>query len=43
MSDSRNLLIVILLIAAGVLGYLYYDSRQHSLNIDAPGFKLEGK
>jgi hypothetical protein len=43
MSDPKNILILLLLIAVAVLGYLYYDSRQTQVRIDVPGFKLEAK
>ena len=41
--DAKTIIIVLLLVAVAVLGYLYYDSRQGGLTIDAPGFKLETK
>lgn len=41
--DSKNILILLLLVAVGVLGYLYYDSQQTQVRIDVPGFKLEAK
>jgi hypothetical protein len=41
--DPRNVLIVILAVAVAVLGYLYYDSRQHSISVNLPGFKLDAK
>lgn len=41
--DAKTVIILLLLVAVGVLGYLYYDSRQSGLTIDAPGFKLEAK
>ena len=41
--DAKTIIILLLLVAVGVLGYLYYDSRQGGLTIDAPGFKLEAK
>ncbi|CAN0327785.1 unnamed protein product [Phaeothamnion confervicola] len=43
MSDPKNLIIILLLVGIGVLGYLYYDSQQTQVRIDVPGFKLEAK
>jgi predicted negative regulator of RcsB-dependent stress response len=43
MSDPKSIVIVILLIALAVLGYLYYESRQTTVKIDVPGFKFEAK
>jgi len=43
MGDPKNLVIALLLIGVGVLGYLYYESQQTSVKIDVPGFKLEAK
>jgi hypothetical protein len=41
--DPKNIVILLLLIAVAVLGYLYYDAQQTSVKIDVPGFKLEAK
>jgi hypothetical protein len=41
--DPRNILIALLVIAVGVLGYLYYDSQQHRISVNLPGFKLDAK
>jgi uncharacterized protein HemY len=41
--DLKTLLIVALVVAVAVLGYLYYESQQNVVRIDAPGFKLEAK
>jgi hypothetical protein len=41
--DAKTLLILILLVAVGVLGYLYYDARQHSVSVDLPNLKIEAK
>ena len=41
--DAKTLLILILLVAIGVLGYLYYDARQHSVSVDLPNLKIEAK
>jgi uncharacterized protein HemY len=43
MSDPKNIVILLLLVAVGVLGFLYYDSQQTQVRIDVPGFKLEAK
>jgi len=43
MPDIRNILIVVLLIAAATLGYLYYDVKQHGLEVQTPGFGLKAK
>jgi hypothetical protein len=41
--DAKNLLILLLIVGVGVLGYLYYDSQKHGLVIDTPGVKIEAK
>jgi hypothetical protein len=41
--DPRNILIAVLAIAVAVLGYLYYDSQQHRISVNLPGFKLDAK
>ena len=41
--DAKTLVVVVLVIAVGVLGYLYYDSQQRVLDIKAPGFGLEAR
>ena len=43
MSDPKTLMIAVLVVAIAVLGYMYYESQQSGLTIDAPGFKLEAK
>jgi hypothetical protein len=43
MQDYRNVLIALLPIATATLAYLYYDSRQHGLDIQAPSFGLKAK
>jgi len=43
MGDPKNIIILLLIAAIAVLGYLYYDSRQTQVRIDVPGFKLEAK
>jgi hypothetical protein len=41
--DAKTLLILLLIVAVGVLGYFYYDSQKHGLVIDTPGVKIEAK
>lgn len=41
MRDPKDIFIVLLLLTACVLGYLYYDSQQHELGVNAPGFNLQ--
>jgi hypothetical protein len=41
--DPRNILIAVLVIAVAVLGYLYYESQQHRISVNLPGFKLDAK
>jgi hypothetical protein len=41
--DAKTLLILLLIVGVGVLGYLYYDSQKHGLVIDTPGVKIEAK
>ncbi len=41
--DAKSLLIIVLVVAVAVLGYLYYDSQQTSVRIDVPGVKIEAK
>jgi uncharacterized protein HemY len=43
MGDPKNIIILLLLVGIGVLGYLYYESQQTKVTIDVPGFKLEAK
>lgn len=43
MSDPKNIIILLLLVGLGVLGYFYYESQQTQVRIDVPGFKLEAK
>jgi predicted negative regulator of RcsB-dependent stress response len=43
MGDAKTVIIVLLLVALAVLGYLYYESQQTTVKIDVPGFKLEAK
>jgi hypothetical protein len=41
--DPKSLLIVVLIAAVAVLGYLYYESQQSPVRIDVPGVKIEAK
>jgi hypothetical protein len=41
--DLKSLLIVVLVVAVAVLGYLYYESQQSVVRIDVPGVKIEAK
>jgi hypothetical protein len=43
MTDPKTIIIVVLLIAVAVLGYLYYQNQRTTVKIDVPGFKLEAK
>jgi hypothetical protein len=39
--DAKTLIVAILVVAVGVLGYLWYDSQQAAVKIDVPGVKIE--
>jgi hypothetical protein len=41
--DMKSLLICALLVAVGVLGYLYYESQQSHVKVDIGGVKIEGR
>lgn len=41
--DFRTVIVVALLVAVGVLGYLYYESQQPGVAIKAPGVDIEVK
>jgi predicted negative regulator of RcsB-dependent stress response len=41
--DAKSLMIVVLIAAVGVLGYLYYESQQPGISIKAPGVDIEAK
>jgi predicted negative regulator of RcsB-dependent stress response len=41
--DLKSLIIVVLVAAVAVLGYLYYESQQSVVRIDVPGVKIEAK
>ncbi len=36
MTDTKNLMIGVLLIAVAILGYSYYQSRQNTIEITLP-------
>jgi hypothetical protein len=41
--DMKTVVIVVLVAAVAVLGYLYYESQQNAVKIDLPGVKIEAK
>jgi predicted negative regulator of RcsB-dependent stress response len=41
--DAKSLLVIVLVAAVAVLGYLYYESQQTAVKIDVPGVKIEAK
>ena len=41
--DAKSLIILVLLVAVAVLGYLYYEHSRHGLVIDTPAVKIEAK
>ena len=41
--DAKSLIILVLLVAVAVLGYLYYENSRHGISIDAPGVKIDAK
>ena len=41
--DAKSLVIIVLLAAVAVLGYLYYEQSGHGLSIDTPAVKIEAK
>ena len=43
MSDTKNIIIAVLIAAVAVLGYLYYDSQQNRISVNLPGVKIEAK
>jgi hypothetical protein len=43
MSDPRNIVIAVLVVAVVVLGYLFYDSQRNRVSINLPGVKIEAK
>lgn len=41
--DMKSVLIGGLVVAVGVLGYLYYENQQNKVSVDLGGLKIEGK
>lgn len=41
--DAKSLVIIVLLAAVAVLGYLYYENSRHGITIDTPAVKIEAK
>jgi hypothetical protein len=41
--DLKTILIVALIVAVAVFGYLYYESQQNVVRVDLPGVKIEAK
>lgn len=41
MTDSRNMIIAVLAIAASLLGYYYYQSRQNVVEIKLPSVSIQ--
>lgn len=41
--DAKTLIIAVLAVAVAVLGYLYYESSQGGISINAPGVKIDAK
>jgi lipopolysaccharide export system protein LptC len=41
--DAKSLIVILLVVAVAVLGYLYYESQQTTVKIDVPGVKIEAK
>ena len=41
--DLKSVIIGALVVALGVLGYLYYESQQTKVKVDLGGVKIEGK
>jgi hypothetical protein len=41
--DLKTLIILLLVVAVGVLGYLYYDSQKGGLSIEGPGVNIQVK
>ena len=40
MTDTRNVIIVVLAIAAAAFGYFYYQSRQNVVEIKLPSLSI---
>jgi hypothetical protein len=41
--DVKSLIILVLVAAVAVLGYLYYEHSRHGIVIDTPAVKIEAK
>lgn len=41
--DIKNLIIIVLVAAVAVLGYIYYENSRHGIVIDTPAVKIEAK
>jgi hypothetical protein len=41
--DVKSLIILVLVVAVAVLGYLYYEHSRHGIVIDTPAVKIEAK
>ena len=41
--DSKTMLIAVLAVAVAVLGYLYWDSQQTTVDIRVPGVSIQAK
>ena len=41
--DIKSIIIGMLVVGVGVLGYLYYDAQQTKVKVDLPGIKIESK
>jgi hypothetical protein len=41
--DTRNIVIVALIAAVAVLGYLYWDSQRTGVEINVPGVHIKAK
>lgn len=43
MSDARSIVILVLVAAVAVLGYLYWDSQRTKVDIRVPGVSIQAK
>lgn len=41
--DFKTILIIVLVAAVAVLGYLYYENQRNVVRVDLPGVKIEAK
>lgn len=41
--DTKSVMIGVLVVAVGVLGYLLWDANQTKVKVDLPGIKIEGR